>query len=1030
MSASLIRAFSSGSGGEAVSAVQDGDADDDDYLQAYEDLLLNAVSGGGEDGFGDAAGSGGDSPAVHPAVDGEMNAGLFDFTAEADAARSPVDVLVDDALALLPDDGAPVLLTDLGRSLDTETVCDLFGSVRAFVQLYPNRFACAQDPATGRWRVSRTRHAPGTAAAAEAKAAAEAARDAAATATMAGLDVTAMALEEDLRNVHGPHSTLGAPQRHGGGQSGGSEGTATPPRRPPTRRRLMPAAAPGAPTASHAWWPVIADHLPANGSPVAIAALRASLPAHIAEALHDGGVGLARCFKRDFDVARRSVALTADASALLRVERAATESEGTVASTGVPLWYPGRSTFVSVTSATPQERTELAVAEFSAEASELGDGAYVMAPPDYDASDDAKPWLVSLQLDEAGGGGEAGEPHPAAAAEVTEEEDGDFEAAAAALASATGMEEVAYDGLDAGEGDAARRPGAILTVSDLNLDRLRTAPVVPVSKARMAMDGPGSAAAVRPPRPSTPAEWLALHTAMAEARGWLTPMQMLDYLVECVPMFFIPVDELRASDALLKLIGPRTSMRTLVCRVYMYYVECDADKTQVRLAASVTHEQRGAANEHYAAWDPEKVEAASHDADGAATPCGAATLAKRPGRGSTLKATAATRAFPVLKVQRPIKSRLPVRAFKRKRPPPAATTTAVGAPAETEGAAPAPGEAAAAPPSSAALMHFITAKARPSPATTLLQRSSRASIALDSVSPSEIGYPFLALATQPVAAWPWWAQLVCVLPFDAYVPLDQIGVFYCPGLGDSERHRVWCAGDATPPTSAKDSPTPIPLSMLRSPSATQPRAVRLRPFWLAPGCTAELENALLPAALVRQLRPTWVPVPRVLARLTAEDREACTAAALRRPQAARLTAEAAVAALLRDGGRGCWVDGEGARVRRYAAASDLDDNFHLALSLLYGFSSARTWEPLTAVLDRAAAHVRPLLDHPRAPPPATPDAVGLLGMLRHAPPAELHAYLKRHVQWIEVKVEGDVKEVGEPQLRQLLLRRRAALVSF
>ncbi|CAG9572538.1 conserved hypothetical protein [Leishmania major strain Friedlin] len=1023
------------------------DDDEGDYLQAYEELLLNAASNAVADDAAPQPGGTSSEGLAH--VDEEAGAhvdGAFPYFESPASVPAPADALVEDTLAALPADGSTVLLTDLARSLDVEAISELFGSVRSFVQLHPHLLTCTQDPDTGRWHVARRCSSTSPL---NADAATAAAPDLASAigggeeddhkAVIVGLDVAAMVLAEDLRHLCG--SRYSSKTRTHEAEAAHSAVKRS-------RRRLIPVAVPNplSPTsdtgAAHdgaslttperAWWPTIASLLPEDGTPLPISVLRASLPGPIAQELRARQVGLARCFKQTYATASHHVALTADSTALVR---AAVQRSNSCAAASVLLWSPERQKAAAWTN-----HKESSVAAFSSCLCDAGDGSYVSPPADYDASQDAEPWLVTISLDD---GEEAGpEEVPPESGDVDEGALGRSADAATALAAATGLQEIPYNGLSGASRRAATQVhGTGLQPHDLNLERLYDAPAPPTavvrSKPSTATQLAGPAGAVRtarPTRPSTPAEWLALHTAMAEARGWITPMQMLDYLVECVPTFFIPVEELRPSDAILKLVGARTSMRTLVSRVYMYFVERSEDKMQIRLAPTVEHAQRGAANAHYAAWNPDmatKCEQRGVDAAPSEAPAPADAFtgtAANPGDrqdsvthsgarsgGTVLQSSDATKAFPVMRVRRPIKSLLSVRSFK---------------------AMPATAKAAASPAALPTAVRLSSPDVQAgastgsgSSSTPTVLKSGGGFIALSSVPTGEIGYPFLALATQPVHTWPWWARLLCVLPFDTYVPLDHLRIHYCPDLAPENVHLAWRAADASflPTTSSDKACTPIPFSLLRAPTAS--RSVRLRPFWLSPGCTSELESTVMPVGLVKQLRPVWLPVSRLLSKLTPEEREESLALAIRRPSAAGLSVGEALVMLLRDCGRCCWVQEDGAKVRRYAASSALDDHFHASLSLLYGFSSARAWEPLPAVLDRASEHVRSLFAHSQAPPLASPNTVGLIGMLRQAPPAELKGFLTRHAQWLEVKATDD-RETSNEAAAPLLVRRRAALVSF
>ncbi|KAK7197292.1 hypothetical protein NESM_000675900 [Novymonas esmeraldas] len=996
-------------------AVHHSDSDDytDDYLQAYEELLLNAVSGGDDVADCSAQAGGADADTVSAGVDGALS------------GESTTDAMVADALAVLPSDGSAVLLADLARSLDVEAVSELFGSVRAFVELYPTIFTCTQHPGSGRWQVSRSHASPApTATPADAGAGGSGGDDDSKRGSLAKLDVAAMLLDEDLHHIRGRRQVRAAGECSSSSGGGGDADEAAGRRRsrlqpvspspvlappPPSSdgagdTTRLPADAPSS-SLSSSWWSTVAGLLPADGSHVSIAALRASLPEALQQELHTNRTGLARRFKQEYAIASRAVALTADATALCRATATVAPScfsASRAAAAAVPLWSP------------PVPRA----------ASAADDGVYVPPPSDYDASEDAPPWLVQLALEDDG--------DDAATADLADagQSATDAEAApAAVLETSTGLQDVPYAGLGGrGRAGAARSSAVGLHPCELNLERIRQAPAPPPEHVK-ALASADAAPRVRPPRPSTPAEWMALHTAIAESRRLLTPLQMLDYLVECVPTFFVPVEELRPSDVLLKIIGAKTSMRTLVLRVYVYFVERSKDKTLVRLAPGLEHPQRGAADVHYAMWSTttttataaaavEGKDEAQQQQHIAETPSHAVTAvaasspshARSSRGGAVLTPSAATRVFPLMRVLRPITSKLVARPFM-------ATTAALPTPSSSS-------SAVAAARSAAAPSSTPTRCAPAAPATT--------SALLSAVQVNTIGYPFAILAAHPVETWPWWARLLCVLPFDRYVPLEDLGApHYCNGITDDLIQLAWRSTAASLPESVAAEPagqpaTPMPLALLRAPM--ERRHVRLRPFWLAPGCTAELETSAVPAGLVDKLRPAWLPVSRVLSRLTREAREAITNAALRRPSAAGCSAEEAVVQLLRDCGAVCWVSDDGVRVRRFTSAAGMDDYFHYSISLLYAFSSARAWEPLSEVLARAGDHVQPLFlqQHPTAR--ASPESVGLVGMLHQAPPATLHTYLGLHTQWLETKPAPTSSDASTTAT--LLVRRRASLVSF
>jgi hypothetical protein len=1029
--------------------------DDDDCMQAYEDMLLNAASPSEE----------GESVLSEHLPTDVTTAPTYTTPAFSPPVTNPAETLVEEALAVLPVDGTAVQLTDITPLLDLETISDHFGSARGFFQLYPHRFTCVQDEKSKRWRVARAAAMRGSGAPALAptKPSPPAMERMTADPTShAELDLSEIALREELALLQ-PHAALTSVSST---TPAVAATTAATPHKQTRRSALVSVAAD-----LHLPWDVIAALLPDDGSPISIAQLRSLLPSDVAEALRTHHMGLARCYKLNYEEAHHFLALSADSTFLLR--RNPNVSASATAPTAVPLslWTPpvGPSANTTIT----QHMCDSAAPTTSARTTEMDDGVYVPVPVDaidFYVKDAADAWWVTVPLEDEMGSAEeqSSSPYDTSAQphSVNEGEESDT----GSLDTATGLEEVPYEGITtartghhpphgSGGGDAV---GDASLLAGLDLALLYHAPPVPKPAAQLPNSLRPSAGAAgtttaadgsagkqqkkrtRVPRPTTAAEWIALHTTLANAHGWLTPPEMLDYLVECIPTFFVPLEEVRTSDALLKLVGPRTSMRTLLTRIYMYYVERSEDGTKVRLAESVTHPQRGAANPHYAAWDPATTwrgtkttngwRSDNNELAGAGTDFStdlAEPLSPLPSSCgfSKLQASDATKAFPMLHVLRPIKSALSNKRPRRTTPGNASssTTTAAAAfPAMMSHAGAAMTAAAAAVPTAEA---GTTQKSSSDLAGS--GASGRKGVTLAFLSPTDIGYPYQALATQPATSWPWWAKLLCVLPFDTYVPLADLGIHYVPGLSPAEVELAWRASESIAEVHAGKgvgSPHPFPYTLLRPPSDGA-RQVRLRPFWLAPGSTAELDTTVLPTDLVKHIRPVWMAVPRVLQKLSSDTREAVMSLALRRMPGTTCTADEAFVCLLRDCGRCCWVNEEGTKVRRYAASQEMDDIFHASLSLLYGFSSARAWEPLGAVLAKAAEHVQPLFnDRSAGVAHHTPYNVGLLGMLHRTPGAEQHTFLKRHAQWVDVKVESSAGE-GDG-LSGLLVRRRVAYAAF
>ncbi|KAH9589194.1 hypothetical protein LSM04_003802 [Trypanosoma melophagium] len=102
---------------------------------------------------------------------------------------------------------------------------------------------------------------------------------------------------------------------------------------------------------------------------------------------------------------------------------------------------------------------------------------------------------------------------------------------------------------------------------------------------------------------------------------------------------------------------------------------------------------------------------------------------------------------------------------------------------------------------------------------------------------------------------------------------------------------------------------------------------RLRPYWLSPGAKGELgaEYSSTVSTIARQLKPIWLPLDRLLQKLTLSERVNIMEAA---------QAHGGVGFWLRQFGRFCWVDETGEKVRKYCSVSDLDDITHPAITYL------------------------------------------------------------------------------------------------
>lgn len=165
---------------------------------------------------------------------------------------------------------------------------------------------------------------------------------------------------------------------------------------------------------------------------------------------------------------------------------------------------------------------------------------------------------------------------------------------------------------------------------------------------------------------TSPEELLAEHTRLAEARGWRSPEEILDLLVECVPTFPVPVDQLVLSDVLIKLFGFKLSMKRLVL-IYSYYVVYEKDTLPSptvclhpeRVVGK--HPNAGVANPYYKRWEGvvyERAGAGDTTATYVSSPIAPATPQTANTSGAAIHSTAAGVFAPL---RRTIKSRVVLR---------------------------------------------------------------------------------------------------------------------------------------------------------------------------------------------------------------------------------------------------------------------------------------------------------------------------------------------------------------------------------
>nr|CCC94335.1 unnamed protein product [Trypanosoma congolense IL3000] len=128
-----------------------------------------------------------------------------------------------------------------------------------------------------------------------------------------------------------------------------------------------------------------------------------------------------------------------------------------------------------------------------------------------------------------------------------------------------------------------------------------------------------------------------------------------------------------------------------------------------------------------------------------------------------------------------------------------------------------------------------------------------------------------------------------------------------------------------------------------------PLLCRLRPYWLAPGCLGELNEESSPeiALFARHLMPVWMPLGRILGKLSTPDRKLVETAG---------EAAGGLSSWLRNHGRVCWVDESGSKVRRYCAVEDLDDLTHVLISFLLAHTTTEHVQ-IQQIIQKGRAHL-------------------------------------------------------------------------
>lgn len=517
---------------------------EDDFLAAYEDLVLNT----------------------------DVEEGVGGALVVEEAANVPVtpELVMAEVTDLLPVDGTALRLTSLTPMLShMEEICSWDGSLLAFLRRFPQHFVC-EEAEGRRWNVRRPPEATTR---------------------------PCVSVDTSPRTLPNAADLYAAEDREALMPTLGRVSSLRPHRSPaflPCRGRLLSIATPSVLVD----WAAIAEALP-EGEVVPISHVRPLIPMAVLAVIRSSHRGIVRLLREQHTAAAAHVELSADGRCIARC--------GVCVLSDIPTWDPTCA---------------------------------AAAGGDYRPRGEAfpEPWEVELDLD-----GESAESMEDEAFAATCEPDEGF-------LSPLGERAVLYDGPTE---SACRSTNATRDSADvpLNWERLAKAPA-PVQPSKVATAAaaasPGlgvkSKTPARPPPPikkqpavpRTLEELLAAHTAMALARGCRTPEQLLDLLVECIPSFPVPADQLVASDTLAKVIGPRKAMRRVV-KAFPYYVAYDKETDTAHLLAGVQHPLAGQADVHYTAWNPKR----SKDREGLPS------TAARPAAGQ--RATTATSAFPVLK---------------------------------------------------------------------------------------------------------------------------------------------------------------------------------------------------------------------------------------------------------------------------------------------------------------------------------------------------------------------------------------------
>lgn len=514
-------------------------------------------------------------------------------------------------------------------------------------------------------------------------------------------------------------------------------------------------------------------------------------------------------------------------------------------------------------------------------------------------------------------------------------------------------------------------------------------------------------------RSLSPEALLQLHTSVANQRGWVTPATILDFLVECIPTFPVPVSELVLSDGLIKLFGLKVTMHRLVM-IYSYYVVYDKDAVPgptvcldpTRVVG--VHPHAGKADKYYKNWKPIKggtdLGASKLDTDEAQSSSTARARSKPLFGGfAPLKRTIKS------EVKLPHKSSSKSTMAKKNMPVSAAaleadknvtprSTGKQGSSLERISFSSSDGSLKKAPLSSIVIDEFLksappcvkgdgvfgeaTSRARDLPHSNPNKGLSQSSFpsggqeiqqALRYIyDPSGIDSRTLDNADPLLVL----IRAILKVPYTHFISLEEVAL-RCSCNVDVLEDLL----DRAQPIQARyagfllHSPPVRATGEGRAASRTRRRRlVRLRPLWMVPNSTGDLTTTTgelhplasvprLPPSFLKKLLPTWRPLERVLESIPSADRDAM--------QAAAESYSSSLGHYLQLFGRSsCWIDEQFCsgkqtesgvspqvvsqfRVRRYTGQLEMDDIESLGLRALFYCCRTDEFQSLETLIKKA-----------------------------------------------------------------------------